>query len=46
MVEKLKEQNWTFTFIWADHDLEKMASKISINNAISFDKELLDKFII
>jgi len=39
LVEELKLQNWTFTYIGADHDVEKMASQLSISNTMSFDKD-------
>jgi uncharacterized protein YegL len=38
LVEELKQQSWTFTYIGADHDVEKMAFKLSIHNTMSFDK--------
>ena len=38
LVDDLKQQNWTFTYIGADHDVEAMASKINIFNTMSFDK--------
>lgn len=38
LVDELKQQNWTFTYIGADHDVEKMAAKMNIYNSISFDK--------
>lgn len=38
LVDELKQQNWTFTYIGADHDLEGMASKMNIHNTMSFDK--------
>ena len=38
LVDELKKQNWTFTYIGTDHDVEKMASKINIQNTMSFDK--------
>ena len=38
LVDELKQQNWTFTYIGADHDVEGMASKMNINNTMSFDK--------
>lgn len=37
-VDELKQQNWTFTYIGADHDVEGMASKMNIHNTMSFDK--------
>ncbi|MEO6682122.1 MAG: hypothetical protein ABIN48_04790 [Ginsengibacter sp.] len=38
LVEELKLQNWTFTYIGADHDVEKMASSMSIANTMTFEK--------
>lgn len=38
LVDELKSQNWTFTYIGADHDIEKMAATINIYNTMSFDK--------
>lgn len=38
LVDELKHQNWTFTYIGADHDVEGMASKMNIHNTMSFDK--------
>lgn len=32
MVEELKLQQWTFTYIGANHDVENFAASISINN--------------
>lgn len=42
LVKDLKQQNWTFTYIGADHDVEAMASKMNIFNTMSFDKNELD----
>jgi hypothetical protein len=42
LVDKLKLQNWTFTYIGADHDVEKMASSINIYNTMSFNKNDTD----
>jgi hypothetical protein len=42
LVAELKQQNWTFTYIGADHDVEGMASKMNIQNTMSFDKNNLD----
>jgi hypothetical protein len=42
LVDELKPQNWTFTYIGADHDVEGMASKMNIHNTMSFDKNDLD----
>ena len=38
LVDDLKQQNWTFTYIGADHDVEAMASKMNIFNTMSLDK--------
>ena len=38
LVDELKKQNWTFTYIGADHDFEKMAASMNIHNTMSFDK--------
>lgn len=37
MVEELKQQNWTFTYIGANHDVEAFAAAISINNTMKFE---------
>jgi hypothetical protein len=42
LVDDLKQQNWTFTYIGADHDVEAMASKMNIFNTMSFDKNERD----
>ncbi len=36
LVEELKAQQWTFTYIGANHDVQKFAHHISIHNSISF----------
>jgi hypothetical protein len=38
LVDELKQQNWTFTYIGSDHDVEKMAASMNIHNTMSFDK--------
>ncbi len=38
MIEELKLQRWTFTYIGTDHDVEKFATSISITNTIHFQK--------
>ncbi len=38
LVDELKQQKWTFTYIGADHDVEKMAASMNIHNTMSFDK--------
>lgn len=39
MVEKLKQDRWTFTYIGTDHDVAKVASKLSIDNTLAFNKD-------
>jgi uncharacterized protein YegL len=38
MIEELKNNNWTFTYIGTDHDVEKFAVSISIENSVTFAK--------
>lgn len=37
MIDELKENGWTFTYIGANHDVEKIAMSISITNTMKFD---------
>ena len=39
LIEELKMNHWTFTYIGTDHDVEKFAATISIHNTISFSKD-------
>lgn len=39
LVEELTEQNWTFTYIGTDHDVEKFAISISIRNTMKFTRD-------
>jgi hypothetical protein len=39
MVENLKLDGWTFTYIGTDHDVEKVAISISITNVMYFGKD-------
>jgi Mg-chelatase subunit ChlD len=45
MVDELKTQGWTFTYIGAEHDVESFAANISITNTLVFhkNKEDMDK---
>lgn len=45
LIEELKEENWTFTYLGTDHAVEEAAEKISIRNTFYFEKSLagLDK---
>lgn len=38
LIEELKKNNWTFTYIGTDHDVETFALSISIENTVSFSK--------
>ncbi len=40
MIEELSEGNWTFTYIGTDHDVEKMATNLSIKNSMIFEKNV------
>ena len=37
MIDELKLQNWTFTYIGANHNVEKFAMSISITNTMKFE---------
>ncbi|MGZ5244234.1 MAG: VWA domain-containing protein [Bacteroidia bacterium] len=39
LIEALKMEKWTFTYIGTDHDVEKFALSISITNSMSFAKD-------
>lgn len=38
LIESLKAEGWLFAYIGADHDVEKAAMTISIENTLTFDK--------
>ncbi len=38
LIEELKQKKWTFTYIGADHDVEKFARSISIENTLTWQK--------
>lgn len=42
LVEELKQNRWTFTYIGTDHDVEKIAISLSINNTMVFAKNEAD----
>lgn len=42
LVEELKQNRWTFTYIGTDHDVEKIAFSLSINNTLVFNKNAAD----
>jgi hypothetical protein len=37
LIDDQKAKNWTFTYIGANHDVEKVALSISINNSLKFE---------
>jgi hypothetical protein len=39
LIEELKTNNWTFTYIGTDHDVEKAAASMSITNTIVFNRD-------
>ena len=42
LIDELKTEQWTFTYIGADHDVEAMAFSISIENTMVFKKNEQD----
>jgi len=42
LIEELKLNRWTFTYIGADHDVEKIAFSLSITNTMTFQKNDAD----
>ena len=42
MIDELKRQSWTFTYIGANHDVEKTAMSISITNTLKFEANETD----
>lgn len=38
LIEKLKQEKWTFTYIGTDHDVDQIALKLSITNTLIFEK--------
>ncbi|TXG84361.1 MAG: VWA domain-containing protein [Spirochaetes bacterium] len=38
IIEVLKSENWTFTYIGTDHDIYKTSMDLNINNSICFEK--------
>lgn len=39
LVEELKKNKWTFTYVGTDHDVEKFAFSVSITNTLMFQKD-------
>jgi hypothetical protein len=42
LVEELKQNSWTFTYIGTDHDVENIAASLSIGNTLRFEKNEAD----
>jgi uncharacterized protein YegL len=42
IIDELKLNRWTFTYIGADHDVERFASSLSIENSMAFQKNPKD----
>lgn len=38
IIEELKSENWTFTYMGTDHDIDKTTMDLNIKNKIRFDK--------
>lgn len=38
LIERLKNEKWTFTYIGTDHDVDKIALNLSITNTLIFEK--------
>ncbi|MCZ2102484.1 MAG: VWA domain-containing protein [Chitinophagales bacterium] len=38
LIEALKMNRWTFTYIGTDHDVDKVANSLAINNTMVFEK--------
>lgn len=38
LIEKLKQEKWTFTYIGTDHDVDQIALNLSITNTLIFEK--------
>ena len=42
LIGEMKKQGWTFTYIGANHDVEKVAFSLSINNILKFEANEAD----
>jgi len=42
LIKELKKQGWTFTYIGANHDVEKVAFSLSITNTLKFEANKTD----
>ena len=42
LIDEQKINRWTFTYIGTDHDVEKIAASLSINNTMVFEKNEAD----
>ena len=39
LIEEMKKKGWVFTYIGANHDVEKVASRIAIPNTLNFESD-------
>ena len=46
LVEELRQMGWTFTYIGADQDVEKVAGRMGINNSLRFSANAQDTEIM
>jgi len=44
MILALKSQGWVFTYIGANHDVEKTAVSLNINNHLHFEAVFYNQF--
>ncbi len=42
LIDKMKKQDWTFTYIGANHDVERVAFSLSITNTLKFEADETD----
>lgn len=42
LIDEMKKQGWTFTYIGANHDVERVAFSLSINNILKFEANEAD----
>lgn len=46
LIEERKEEGWVFSYIGADHDVERAATNISITNTVSWCKNIADTIAV
>jgi len=42
LIDELKSRGWTFTYIGANHDVERVAFSLSISNTLKFEANETD----